>query len=156
MTFNTDHQIIARYNKKYKKIYRLNIPIKVKISSNDYKNAFNIDYKYIPFQKGIGIDLYDLEENEITNKRIDLLKNNEFIVYTWFRIDSSFTIQKKFQNQIRKAVIENKDTLHIGTVSEFKAKHPILFEKLTKNDSISVRLLEDGKLGKRITVPVKW
>lgn len=51
---------------------------------------------------------------------------------------------------------ENKDTLHIGTVREFKKRHENLFKYLTKNDSISIRFLEGKSLGKRLTIPVKW
>lgn len=52
-----------------------------------------------------------------------------------------------------------KDTLHIGTVDEFKQTYKELFESLTKNDSISIQLLDSSTksgLGKRIAVPVKW
>ncbi len=51
---------------------------------------------------------------------------------------------------------ENKDTLHIGTVKEFKQKHTALFHKLTKGDSISIQFLDNNKLEERITVPVEW
>lgn len=51
---------------------------------------------------------------------------------------------------------EKKDTLLIGTVTEFKIKHKELFERLTKNDSISIQFLDGKKLRKRVTVPVEW
>ena len=35
---------------------------------------------------------------------------------------------------------QNKDTLHIGTVQEFKKKHKKLFELFTKNDSLSIQI----------------
>ena len=53
-------------------------------------------------------------------------------------------------------LVENKDTLHIGTVDEFKKRHKALFEKLTNGDSISIQFLDGKKLGERITVPVEW
>ncbi|MFL0083373.1 hypothetical protein V2665_10375 [Tenacibaculum maritimum] len=50
----------------------------------------------------------------------------------------------------------NKDTLHIGTVTEFRQKHPKLFQQLTKDDRISIQFLEGKKLGKPISIPVTW
>ncbi len=71
-------------------------------------------------------------------------------------LDSTKSIQQQFKPYIEKILKENKDTLHIGTVAEFKKKHKELFEKLTKNDSISIQFLDGKKLGERITVPVEW
>ncbi|MCV6630321.1 MAG: hypothetical protein OIF50_10765, partial [Flavobacteriaceae bacterium] len=52
---------------------------------------------------------------------------------------------------------KNQDTLHIGTIAQFKKKHPGFLERLTKNDSISVTLLNNEDMpGKVIKVPVRY
>ncbi|OEK08612.1 hypothetical protein A8C32_03955 [Flavivirga aquatica] len=163
-TYNSDEHVIIRINKKFKKIFRVNIPIKIKVKNNsiEKKSFIKIDYEYNPYSKGIGEDVYRLQGEESIK-----IKNNEkktiapyncidYLIYSWFRLDTLEVTQKEFKLYIEKMLVEKKDTLHIGTVKEFKIKHKELFEKLTNNDSISIQFLDDDKLGERITVPVKW
>ena len=52
-----------------------------------------------------------------------------------------------------------KDTLHIGTVKEFKEKHRELLNKVTNEDSISIRFIDKNTkygLSKPISIPVNW
>ena len=79
-----------------------------------------------------------------------------FVSFTSHFINNEDSIQQQFKPYIEQMLKENKDTLHVGTVSEFKQNHKELFEKLTKNDSISIQFLDGKKLGERITVPVEW
>ena len=117
-----------------------------------------IDYKYSNEEGGVSLELFLNNQKISNNTKKNLVPKTElkYSSYTRHFTDSTNSTQIQLDQYKNQMLAQNKDTLHIGTVSEFKAKHPILFEKLTKNDSISVRLLEDGKLGKRITVPVKW
>ncbi|MCD9611695.1 hypothetical protein LVK02_12030 [Tenacibaculum maritimum] len=96
------------------------------------------------------------------NTRIsnNLKKNinlNEAIVFeslTRHFIDTSTSIQTKLKPYLKKMLTTNKDTLHIGTVTEFRQKHPKLFQQLTKDDRVSIQFLEGKKLGKPISIPV--
>jgi hypothetical protein len=157
--------VIIKLGKKYKKIFRVKIPIDIKIINNSLsEKAFNsIDYKYTPYREGIGEELFKRTHNSITEK----ISNNqrktvypfitkEYVLYARYRLDSSKTTQQQFKPYIEKMLKEGKDTLHIGTVSAFKKNHKTLFERLTKNDSISIQFLDGDALGKRVTVPVEW
>lgn len=160
----TNLPIIVRLNKKYNFISRINFPntIQLENKSTHPKSFLRIDYKYFPYTKGIGEDVYESENKilvKIRNnqkKTVSPLKTKELIVYSWYRLDSTTLTQQQFKPYIEKMLAEGKDTLHIGTVSEFKSKHKELFDKLTQNDSISIQFLEGKKLGERITVPVEW
>jgi hypothetical protein len=153
-------------NRRHKKIIGIKFPQKINIKNNSSKRAFfvKIGYEYnsVSKEKAYGISLFKKNGNsliELSNnkkKEITAFSNKEFIFYTRHFVDSVLSIQEEFKPYIERMLAENKDTLHIGTVSDFKKKHKKLFEKLTKNDSIYIRFLEKKKLGKRITVPVNW
>ncbi|OEK08616.1 hypothetical protein A8C32_03975 [Flavivirga aquatica] len=163
-SFEQKNPVVIKLGKKYKKIFRINIPIGLSVKNKSIlnKSFITIDYKYTPYSKGIGEDIYISKGKELIEVKNNLKKNitpytsNEYIIYSRYRLDSLESTQKQFKSYIKRMLAENKDTLHIGTVKEFKIKHKVLFEKLTKNDSISIQFLDDGKLGERITVPVKW
>ncbi|CAL2104600.1 hypothetical protein [Tenacibaculum sp. 190130A14a] len=155
----------AMNNRQY--ITRILFPKRIKITnvSNSTISFVKLTYLYnqnMPIEKDYGIGLFEQKNNKLYTisttgkKKIDSKKWLEYSLYTKHYIDTSALNQKKFKEFTNKMFSENKDTLHIGTVSEFKQKHKDLFEKLTKNDSISIQLLDDGKLGKLISVPVSW
>ncbi|PID68991.1 MAG: hypothetical protein CR968_00205 [Flavobacteriia bacterium] len=161
---STDLPVIIRFNTKYNFIYRVNLPVLVKLENNTPQTEYflKIDYSYSPSSEGLGEDLYEIVDDNLviiknnSKKRLSSFKNKRYIVYSWYRLDTTKTTQQQFKPYIAKMLAENKDTLHIGTVEEFKQKHKELFEKLTKNDSISIQFLDGKKLGERITVPVTW
>jgi len=158
---NTGLPVIIRYNKKYNFITRVNLPIAIEIKNNTpkIKSFIKIDYMYSPYSEGIGENIYNKNLVKIKNnkkKEINSFEIKDYIIYSWYRLDTIKSTQQQFKPYIEKMLSQNKDTLHIGTVSEFKKKHKELFEKLTKNDSISIQFLDGKKLGERITVPVKW
>ncbi|OEK08611.1 hypothetical protein A8C32_03950 [Flavivirga aquatica] len=165
--YKTNYNIIIKSAKDNKRdIINIQFPNKVVIKNNSfYEKSFNqIRYIYenIPIGRDYRIGLFQEIENNLkkisnsSKKSILSKKNQSFIIYTRHFLDSTKTTQQQFKPYIKRMLAENKDTLHIGTVKEFKIKHKELFEKLTNNDSISIQFLDDGKLGERITVPVKW
>ncbi|WP_148639378.1 hypothetical protein [Aquimarina longa] len=161
---DTNHPVILRLNKKYRRIFRINLPIEVTLNNNSFRKKIfiNIDYSYHPYREGVGEDIYVLDKEKLIklkNNKTKILESSEttnYVIYSWYRLDSTKVTQDQFKSYIEKMLSENKDTLHIGTVTEFKQKHAELFEKLTKNDSISIQFLDGKKLGERITVPVEW
>jgi hypothetical protein len=163
-TFDTDQQVVIRYNVKYDYIFRVNLPIGINFQNRFTDNKFfiKVKYKYEPYSEGIGEDLYQFDLTKwikIKNnkkKNTDLFEKNNLSLYSWYRLDSTKATQQQFTPYIKKMLAENKDTLHIGTVKEFKKNHGELFKALTKGDSISIQFLDGKKLGERITVPVVW
>ncbi|WP_062060455.1 hypothetical protein [Aquimarina longa] len=158
-----NYPLIIKLSKKHEKIFRIKIPIELELKNNSTrkKDFVTINYEY-GSNKGIMEYLY-----KKTNKKLIEIKNNKkksirsgsfdnYIMYSSHKLDSTKSTQQQFKPYVEKMLLENKDTLHIGTVTVFKQKHAELFEKLTKNDSISIQFLDGKKLGERITVPVEW
>ncbi len=163
----TEEPVIGRLTLEDTTILSIRFPNRLGIKNNFYfeKSFVKIDYNYIePLSKwrNLGIQLYEFNKNNLkpistTGKKTILSKGSlSFIYYTRHFVDSTKSTQQQFKPYIEKMLAENKDTLHIGTVAEFKQKHAALFEKLTKGDSISIQFLDGKKLGERITVPVEW
>ena len=160
--------VVLKFNKEYKKIIKIQLPVNVTITNNSInKRVFNsIKYQYNDYRDGIGTLLCIKSNNNNlirlkNNRNIELkpYSKNEYIIYSTHRLDSVSSIQQQFQPYIEKMLQLDQDTLHIGTVTEFKKKHKELFNRLTKNDSISIRFLDKSTksgLGERITVPVEW
>ncbi|CAL2104598.1 hypothetical protein [Tenacibaculum sp. 190130A14a] len=163
----TEYPVIINYDKKNNIIYGIKIPLEVAITNNSkvsFKEFITIDYEYTPYNKGRGIEIFKKVNSlvKIVNNKKKVISPSstlKYVIYSRYRIDrvkEKELFKEKMNQYLEKIYEENKDTLHIGTISEFKQKHKDLFEKLTKNDSISIQLLDDGKFGKRIVVPVKW
>ncbi|MFB9057733.1 hypothetical protein ACFFU9_13380 [Mariniflexile ostreae] len=162
-----DEQIIVRLTLEDTTVLSIKFPNSLVIKNNSYleKSFVKIDYHYTETQskwRNLGIRLYESKENILkpisTTGKKTLLRNEslQYTYYTRHYIDSSKAVQLQFKPYIKKMLNQKKDTLHIGTVAEFKKIHKELFEKLTKNDSISIQFLDGKKLGERITVPVEW
>jgi hypothetical protein len=148
------------------RIITIQFPNEIILSNNSSKNCdlLTINYKYnnIPSNRNLNLGLYINKNDElirVRNNKKKILpskKDLNFIFYSRHFVDSTKATQQQFTPYIAKMLAENKDTLHIGTVQEFKQKHKALFERLTKNDSISIQFLDGKKLGERVTVPVVW
>ncbi|CAA0237699.1 conserved exported hypothetical protein [Tenacibaculum maritimum] len=154
-------QIIIRNNLKEQKLTYFKIPFKIKIRNNTYhKISFKkIKYKYSNNpEESLGLMLFK-NNTRISNNLKKNINLNEAIVFeslTRHFIDTSTSIQTKLKPYLKKMLSTNKDTLHIGTVTEFRQKHPKLFQQLTKDDRVSIQFLEGKKLGKPISIPVTW
>jgi len=147
-----------------KAIWAISFPINMNLDCSKSKNnSFrNYSYKYGNNLKGKEMKLYSVENGEFIKQdfsKIKILKKNKknkFLIISKHFIDTTKLNSIYLKSYVEKMLKENKDTLHIGTVSEFKTKHKVLFEKLTKNDSLSIQFLDGKKLGKKVTVPVEW
>ena len=159
--------IIRRPKDNKNRIITIQFPNRIILSNgsiSDKLDFLTIDYKYgdIPEERNLNLGLY-IESNrklkkERNNKKktIPPKSSLSYIIYSRHFVDSAKSIQQQFKPYVAKMLAENKDTLHVGTVTEFKKKHAALFEKLTKGDSISIQFLDSGKFGERVTVPVEW
>ncbi|REH54963.1 hypothetical protein C7448_102496 [Tenacibaculum gallaicum] len=163
---STEYPVIIRLSKKFKKVISIKLPLKVDLINNSNKDEEFIKIKYnynsIPIGRDYGIMLFEYKEKSISrtsnNSKKEVLSynNKEYLIYSRHFVDSTKSIQQQFKPYVAKMLAENKDTLHIGRVTEFKKNHAALFKKLTKGDSISIQFLDDGKFGERVTVPVEW
>ncbi|MFL0100300.1 hypothetical protein [Tenacibaculum maritimum] len=158
--------VYALLSNDTQRIIRLCFPIKVNLknTSSSEQSFIKINYQYNSITTPIGnfIKLYK-EQNKVlekisNNKKKTLFPktNNNYVLYTLHYISKKTSSSKKLQTYTNKMLTTNKDTLHIGTVTEFRQKHPKLFQQLTKNDRISIQFLEGKKLGKPISIPVTW
>ncbi|MCF6351117.1 MAG: hypothetical protein L3J23_08850 [Flavobacteriaceae bacterium] len=161
--------IIRSANDNKNRILRIQFPNEIILTNNSSikYDLLTINYKYnnIPSNKNLNLGLYVNKNGtlkKVINNKIKKISSKDslnFILYTRHFVDSTKLTQQQFKPYIEKMLRLNKDTLHIGTVSKFKQKHKELFEKLTKNDSISIRFLDKSKksgLGKKITVAAEW
>jgi hypothetical protein len=157
---DTDKPVIIKMNKDLEKVTGLKLPFILTIDnlSSSKKEFIKINYNYSFKEKGVGLELYENDKKISNNKkkRVQPKSSLNYLIYTRHFTDSIKSTQHQFKPYIEKMLKENKDTLHIGTVAKFKKNHKNLFEKLTKNDSISIQLLDGKQLGERITVPVEW
>ena len=156
----TNYEIVVLLNKEHKKIALIEFPVKIKLKNNSIseKSFSSINYKYFPYEKGIGVPLY-VEQNDklirikqSKKKEIQSKGIQEYIIYTRHRVDTSRSIQKSFNSYIDKMISSNLDTLTIGTVDEFKKSNRKILDILTDKDSISVDMWN----AKNIVVPVAW
>jgi len=159
-------QAYAILSNKKERIVRICFPKKIilKNNSNSEKSFVKISYHYNSIETSIGnfINLFENKANHLkkisNNKKKTIAPNNSnhYTIYTTHYIEKNENSMSKLK-KIREMIIKKKqDTLHIGTVSEFKQNHKKLFERLTKNDSISIQFLDGKKLGEKITKPVEW
>ncbi len=156
----SNKQTIVKMNRNLKKITGIKFPLSLTIENNTFfnKSFIRIDYYYGSDLKGVGVELFSGEKRISNNKKKKLQKNEklEYSIYSRHYTDSTSFTQKQLQSYVKKMLVENKDTLHVGTVTEFRKKHAALFEKLTKGDSISIQFIDNGKFGECVTVPVEW
>jgi uncharacterized protein YqgQ len=157
---NTNYPIILYLNQEYKEIVRIKFPIKIKLTNNliSKKSFSSVNYKYHPYEKGIGVPLYIEKDNKLIRvkqsqkKEIVSKEIKEYIIYTRHRIDTSKSMQKNFDTYINEMIVKNQDTLVIGTIDSFKKEYPQLLKLLTYKDSISIDMWQD----KDISIPVAW
>ncbi|MCD9583944.1 hypothetical protein [Tenacibaculum maritimum] len=158
--------VYALLSNDTQRIIRLCFPIKVNLknTSSSEQSFIKVNYEYnsIPRELAYGVSLFKKKKASLIRisnnqkKGIPSYSSKEYILYTRHFVDSISSIQQQFKPYINQMLTTNKDTLHIGTVTEFQQKHPKLFQQLTKNDRISIQFLEGKKLGKPISIPVTW
>ncbi|MBL4559645.1 MAG: hypothetical protein JKX79_01535 [Labilibaculum sp.] len=159
--------VILWHSVKMNTIWAISLPIEIKITNSSLKKRSFLNYKYIYGNqlKGKAMKLYSLEKGKVIQNSISKKNNLNaesskiYLIYSKHFVDTVKFSNIFFKPYIEKMLRLEKDTLHVGTVVEFKKKHKELFESLTKNDSISIRLLDPNSksgLGERIVVPVNW
>lgn len=162
----TGFPVIVLLSKKHEKIKLIKFPVKLRISNSIWvkKSYSSTEYDYNPYTKGIGESLYTEQDGKLKrirrtkHKNIYPFQSKEYVMYSSYRLDSSNTVQKQLKPYVDQMLIQNQDTLTIGTVVEFKQKHEDLLMQLTDRDSIYLRILNTERNGyeKGVKIPVKW
>ena len=127
----------------------------IRLSTPSYYNKYN---RLTTWKSAI---LYSMEPdtllfvNSVYNKKrfIDYDDQN-YVVYAVNYIDTIKSKQAVFIPYIEKMRIENKDTLHIGTIQEIRDKNPELVNGFLQGDSIRFVFYYD-KGYHTITLPVE-
>ncbi|PKQ64043.1 hypothetical protein BZG01_15215 [Labilibaculum manganireducens] len=162
-----DYPVVLRMSSKYKKIFRINLPLKLKIKNNSLRRRSftSIDYEYEPFRRRFGITLFREQEKKLKRisntkfKHIYPYEEEEFVFKTWHRLDSSQTFQKYFSEDIKKMIALKQDTLLVGNLDDFKCNYKEIFDQIVSGDSIRIDFRNPragDNLNGRITVPVEW
>lgn len=163
----TDYPVVLRMSSKYKKVFLIKLPLKLKIKNNSLRRRSftSIDYKYKPYSWSHGIVLCREQEKNLKRisnnklKHIYPYEEEVFVFKTYHRLDSSQTFQKYFSEDIKKMIALNQDTLLVGNLDHFKCNYKEIFDQLVNNDSIIIDFWNPragDNLNGRITVPVEW
>ena len=159
---DSDKPVVLRMNAKQKVITVIELPFILRVQNTSiFKKEFGqIIYEYGFKEKGAGIFLYE-NDNKITNnqlKSVGLKGSLQYLVYSGHFTDFTEFTQQQLKPYVTKMLELDQDTLHVGTVAEFKKRHPELFKMLTENDTISIRHLKgrNSGLGERIATPANW
>ena len=145
--------IVIRYDSIKDYIFRIQFPLMFKVCnmSNNSKHMGHISYYYkdikyaLSYEQGWNYNLLINKEKNgelLTPYRrgrivIDSLSNENFVFHTGHSIRYEDSIlQSVFRPFISQIKNTGKDTLHIGTIQEFKKKYPEIINLLLQDDSI--------------------
>lgn len=144
--------IIGTYKDDLAKNYigYIRIPNKIEIKNTSYVNQYlNKIYYYCNSsfvrRKDAYLQLYTIGKDSLiptSNYKRRIVRGKERLDYLYYvshHLDTVKTIQHHFKPYLKQMILEDKDTLHIGSFSQFKKKHQVLLNQLTENDTISVR-----------------
>ena len=160
---DSNDPIIVRVGKGQTKVISgIKFPFILSIENSSFfkKKFMEIDYEYGYERQGAGIELYK-DNQVVSNYNLKIIYGNRkvnYLVYSRHFTDILESTQDQLKPYFEKMLELNQDTLHIGTVAEFKEKHGELFKMLTENDTISIRFLKNKNsgLGERIAIPANW
>ena len=181
----TDKPIILKYSKAHNKIFQIRIPFGLQIYNNSIENRKmgSIHYEYSHHTHGSSTLVYRKDDFKRISSRKDFklipFIENDYIIYTVHRIDSTSKTQNKLKPYLDKFIENKQDSLLVGTVSDFRKKNKVFFDALVKGDSIGIRVIlgygpeksiyvnrSNGNgsykmpvrdiLSQQINVPLKW
>ncbi|NDV65219.1 hypothetical protein [Bacteroides sp. 224] len=175
------YPVIIRADLDDNKVFSVNFPFvfKFKNSSPVKRKIYSINYYYckecrkqymvargnwnaasLLYEK-IKDSLVRIKPHYKNYRAIAAPEIQEIIVYPSHEIDQSDIVQselKEYVEQMKKrGKIQGKDTLSIGSFSEFKEKHPELTKTLLEGDSIKFKISgTDNKMDTLVVLPIKY
>ncbi len=154
--------VIVRMNNKYKSVNGILFPFNLSIVNSNLviKKFIEIEYEYGFRKNCYGLELYE-NNKKISNNKLKIIKGRdvlEYQIYTRHAFDTTKLIHTQLQPYLEKMIELNQDTLHIGTVTEFKKSYPEIFKMLTENDTISIDFYErkNKYFSNKQAIPANW
>ncbi len=159
---DTEKPVVVRMNAKQKVITVIEFPFNIVIENLTLskKEFGKIDYEYNNTKRGVGILLYR-DDLEIRNNQLQTVQSHKslnYFAYTGHFTEFTEFTQAQLQPYLEKMIKLKQDTLHVGSVAEFKVNHPELFKMLTEKDTISIRFYErkSKHFSNRQAIPASW
>ncbi|MCV6630946.1 MAG: hypothetical protein OIF50_13930, partial [Flavobacteriaceae bacterium] len=122
----------------------MSIPGKLTISNNTYNTIvcrrLHYIYDSIIDMPSKNFKVFKDGKRIILSNYMDIDKKRN-IFFNYYTRHAIFRLpQDQLDSYTEEMQSKNQDTLHIGTIEEFKKKHPGFLEKLTKHDSIQISI----------------
>lgn len=156
------NEIVIRYSEKMKTFWVINIPFQFEISNNSDETEKFVTCSYIyNNQLGRHSKLYIdegralIRNNQNDIKTIESGQKKTYVIYSQHIIDTIKYNKTFFKSYLDKVKGRNEDTLLVGTLEQFKSKHPQLVKSLIEGDSLNFEFLtSENKFKKPIKIPL--
>ncbi|WP_422090691.1 hypothetical protein [Tenacibaculum ovolyticum] len=155
-----DFEVIGWYDDSTDKIWAISFPFQIHIK-NYKKNDWLINYKYEYKEPSEGkyANLYFVNKNKVMSK-IEPFKKNKLTVNEKYKLllySKHIILNTDYSNKILSKINENiKDSILLGTISNFKDLYPSLASDLIEGDTLVLRFKSsENNKKKRIKVPIK-
>lgn len=160
-TLDNNNEVVLRYSDKTKTIWAINIPFKFELSNNSSSTEKFTTCAYVyNNQLGRHSKLYLSDDgvlvrnNPNNTKTIENGEQQTYVIYSQHIIDtlaSDIIVFKPYLDRIKN---KDQDTLLVGTLEQFKKKHPKFIKYLIEGDSLDFEFLTpDNNFKKPLKYP---
>ncbi|CAA0228515.1 putative lipoprotein [Tenacibaculum maritimum] len=154
LTTSDKYQVVLRNSEKLKGFWAIQFPFEIEITNDSYRNRMLLHFQYYcnyyylkKEKKGCSVGtMYKLNNDKLINRSIRKDKDipwkttKKYLFYSRHYLDTlkyPRSFFKEYYQKLKESGL--KDSLPVGTLAEFKKKHPKILEDLLKNDSIYFR-----------------
>ncbi len=144
----SNYPVVIHYSKKYQYIWRVDVPVKATLKNNSFlrkmldKVKYNYrdsNYKRYATNKSdqfvrIYSDKQGILKKTLKHKRLYFNEELSYILKLSLRLDTTYTVQKKYEKYLTEVSQNNLDTLIIGTINELKQTNKDLIKQINKGD----------------------
>ncbi|MFL0151760.1 hypothetical protein V2632_10790 [Tenacibaculum maritimum] len=145
LTTSDKYEVVLITDEKLKNFWAISFPFEIEITNDSYKDKGFTYYKYYysrssKYNRGI---LYLIDKNKLIKqgigqiKKIGVYSKKKYVMYSKHIIDTlkyPRSFFKEYYQKLKESGL--KDSLPVGTLAEFKKKHPKMVAHLLKKDSI--------------------
>ncbi|WP_407267867.1 hypothetical protein [Tenacibaculum maritimum] len=154
LTTSDKYQVVLRNSEKLKGFWAIQFPFEIEITNDSYRNRMLLHFQYYcnyyylkKEKKGCseGV-MYKIDKDKLINKRVWKDKDipwkttKKYLFYSRHYLDTlkyPRSFFKEYYQKLKESGL--KDSLPVGTLAEFKKKHPKMIAHLLKKDSIHFR-----------------
>ncbi|CAA0228476.1 putative lipoprotein [Tenacibaculum maritimum] len=151
LTTSDKYQVVLRNSEKLKGFWAIQFPFEIEITNDSYRNRMLLHFQYYcnyyylkKEKKGCSVGtMYKLNNDKLINRSIRKDKDipwkttKKYLFYSRHYLDTlkyPRSFFKEYYQKLKESSL--KDSLPVGTLAEFKKKHPKILEDLLKKDSI--------------------